>query len=434
MKILPSRIVKSSGKIFLNKSCDSCNEKFSVLLENDANFFYKVYGYYFNDKYPIYLAKIPLEEIFKVKNFFTAISIITTSKCNLNCPICLSQKNHEDISLETIKKSLNFKNKWITLTGGEPTVREDLPEIIKLIRNSGNLPLLQTNGLRFADIEYARELRNAGLKYLHLSFNGFNKDVYKKIYGDEKLLDKKIEAIKNMEKIGFRILLSMAVDYGMEKEILDCIKFAVKNNKFIKGIFIRPIECEPRVKYKTNNILTMSDIAKLMEKLTEGKIKVDDFLEYRRFRWNLYQLFEKLFGDKIARKIYPEVPLEVMLQITNGKYKLFIEKNKLVEMNKLIENTLKRKNKISYIKLLRKILFMVPSLGKDQISLLSSVLLNKFELANVAEKVFDNGNILRIWIDKVYTPTNVDLRVNIKTYSLAADGGVPIVFTVSYLC
>ena len=62
----------------------------------------------------------------------------------------------------------------IQLSGGEPTMREDLPDIIRLGREKGfSFIQLNTNGIRLAATSgYARTLKEAGLSSVFLQFDG----------------------------------------------------------------------------------------------------------------------------------------------------------------------------------------------------------------------------------------------------------------------
>lgn len=84
--------------------------------------------------------------------------IVTTlfvPKCNFRCPYCQNweliehPENFEEVDFERIKKFLLGHKGFIDgvcVTGGEPTIYEDLPEFIKKIRDMGFLVKLDTNG------------------------------------------------------------------------------------------------------------------------------------------------------------------------------------------------------------------------------------------------------------------------------------------------
>ncbi len=68
----------------------------------------------------------------------------------------------------------------VQLFGGEPTVRDDLFEIVALARKYGLRPNLTTNGLRLADEEYCQKLCEARIG-MRFAFDGNHPDIYEKL-------------------------------------------------------------------------------------------------------------------------------------------------------------------------------------------------------------------------------------------------------------
>lgn len=73
-----------------------------------------------------------------VKDRISYCEWIITSKCNFNCPYC-NRLNNQDLTIEKIKEYIDvltgLKCKYVHLTGGEPTVRNDLVDIVKLLKS-----------------------------------------------------------------------------------------------------------------------------------------------------------------------------------------------------------------------------------------------------------------------------------------------------------
>ena len=73
----------------------------------------------------------------------------------------------------------------LQISGGEPTVRDDLPELIRMGREKGfTFFQLNTNGLRLAEEPgYAEALKEAGLSCVFLQFDGVDDSVYEVLRG-----------------------------------------------------------------------------------------------------------------------------------------------------------------------------------------------------------------------------------------------------------
>lgn len=139
-----------------------------------------------------------------------------TQRCNLACPVCFASAGgtaKPDPSADEIvgwcRKLIELGGPFnLHLSGGEPTVRRDLPEIIRRVRALGFSSIqLNTNGVRLAlDGDYAHELKDAGLTCVFLQFDGVSDDVYQTIRG-RPLLETKLEAIANCGRAQMGVVL-----------------------------------------------------------------------------------------------------------------------------------------------------------------------------------------------------------------------------------
>ena len=101
-----------------------------------------------------------------------------TDRCNLHCPVCFADSGKEaarDADVEQLSERFAaiFASTGgcnLQLSGGEPTVRQDLPDVISAARDAGfAFVQLNTNGLQLAaDSELATRYREAGLSSVFL--------------------------------------------------------------------------------------------------------------------------------------------------------------------------------------------------------------------------------------------------------------------------
>lgn len=174
-----------------------------------------------------------------------------TSRCNLNCPICFASSGGSstpDPSLDMIrhwyrllKDSIGASN--IQLSGGEPTVRDDLPAIIAMGRDMGfSFFQVNTNGLRLAsEPGYARRLKDAGLSTVFLQFDGLSDDIYHKTRG-RALLAEKEAAIANSVEAGLGVVLVPTLIPGVNtNQVGRIIKYALRMLPGVRGVHFQPI-------------------------------------------------------------------------------------------------------------------------------------------------------------------------------------------------
>ncbi|MDL2271066.1 radical SAM protein, partial [Methanobrevibacter sp. OttesenSCG-928-I08] len=223
----------------------------------------------------------------------TVLGLIdVTNRCNLKCPICfanaaVSKKVYEP-SFEEIRQMLrNLRNlkpnptPAIQYAGGEPTVRKDIVELIKLAKEEGfTHTQIATNGLKLAtDESLAIRLKEAGLNTVYLSFDGVTKEPYIKSRGRD-LLPQKLKAIENCRKAELGIVLVPTLVKGVnDKQVGDIIKFAFDNRDIVYGVNFQPVSFAGRTPQDQveKQRITIPDFVEDVEEQTFGHIKVEDF-------------------------------------------------------------------------------------------------------------------------------------------------------------
>ena len=211
-----------------------------------------------------------------------------TNRCNLKCPVCFAsageQKPH-DLSLEEIGKQYDLLMERggpfnIQLSGGEPTMRDDLDQIIALGREKGfSFFQLNTNGIRIAkEAGYADYLKEAGVSVAFLQFDGMDDAIYRTLRGAD-LLDIKIKAIDNCKAAGIPVVLVPTVAPGVNDHALgDILKFALSRTPHIRGVHIQPISYFGRCGLAAPEVrLTIPGVLRRIEKQMDGLMKITDF-------------------------------------------------------------------------------------------------------------------------------------------------------------
>lgn len=168
------------------------------------------------------------------------LRISVTDKCNFNCTYCkpfkTSQSNNFLSTNEIHRLSRIFcsigVNK-IRLTGGEPLLRKDLPEIIyglKAINNLSDLAIT-TNGFYLQ--EMAEKLKHAGLNRINVSLDSCKEKTFSSITGQKNSFNKVLNGIKEAQNVGFNDI-KINVVLLKETNCYDIIDFInnFKNSSF----------------------------------------------------------------------------------------------------------------------------------------------------------------------------------------------------------
>jgi sulfatase maturation enzyme AslB (radical SAM superfamily) len=180
--ITAQRFYKDGG-VWLGKNCPVHGYS-EHLIECDENF-YKSLQYNINDYNPAgYVVEI-------------------TDRCNLTCPHCYQMPDNRkvDKTLETIVEEIkNYPNDGIsiTLAGAEPTMRKDLFQLIKKIKELSRSVNILTNGVRLEDSNYVSSLIEAGTDFVTIGLNHPN-------YQGQFTHDRQLRAIENCVAQGLRI-------------------------------------------------------------------------------------------------------------------------------------------------------------------------------------------------------------------------------------
>lgn len=227
-KEIPAKIFERNKQVFIHKKCSKHGE-FEGLVEKDAHLYRR-------------LAHIRPEGFPE----FDWLAIQITYRCNLDCEYCFARfPKRKDMSLSQIREVVNnFSGEKICLSGGEPTLREDLESIISIVKRAGKSAILLTNGLRLSDLKYLRSLKKAGLDGVFFSLDSFKDEFYNMVKrgksGVKNILNLKKGALINLEIEKIFIWLSVTIYPGLnDKELKDLFIFAVKKSHFIKQLRIR---------------------------------------------------------------------------------------------------------------------------------------------------------------------------------------------------
>lgn len=166
------------------------------------------------------------------ENHFSDIMVDVTHRCNMTCKNCyIPNRDIPDMDanrlIETIKK---FPQRtMIRIVGAEPTMRKDLPALIKRIRETGHRATLLTNGLRLANNDYVKQLRDHKLSHVYLSLNGVDNDDWYEEIDELRCAEKKIKALKNLVNNKFIIDTGTIIVKGVNDEAVSRLLHLYKN-------------------------------------------------------------------------------------------------------------------------------------------------------------------------------------------------------------
>ncbi len=191
LKVLPAKIYEDERKVYIRKSCPEHGD-FKDLYWGDYDEYERAKKFdYLGTK----LTNPQTREergcphdcgICTEHKSHTVLAIVdVTNRCNLRCPICfahagaagyLYEPSFEEIRgmFEKLLANEPVSPPALQFSGGEPTVRDDLPELVRMAKRMGFRHVeVNSNGIKMAEsVEYCRELKQAGVSTVYLQFDG----------------------------------------------------------------------------------------------------------------------------------------------------------------------------------------------------------------------------------------------------------------------
>ena len=131
------------------------------------------------------------------------MDLALTFRCQNNCIHCYAGGPHETDELSTdqwkrvIDKLHSIGVFILTFTGGEPTLREDLPELLLYAQNRGAVTGLITNGRKLKDKSYAEQLEKAGLDFVQVTLESHKPQIHDKMTATKGSWKETLAGIKN---------------------------------------------------------------------------------------------------------------------------------------------------------------------------------------------------------------------------------------------
>jgi uncharacterized radical SAM superfamily Fe-S cluster-containing enzyme len=226
-----------------------------------------------------------------------------TSRCNLRCRYCFYGDGGVGEANKTVPPDppASMVKSWLSalasagrsfvyLSGGEPTVRDDLPDIVAFAKEAGiRYVQLNSNGLRLAeDEDYVRALASAGLSFVFLQFDGTREEIYQFLRGASRrgapLYETKLRAVENCGRHGVGVTFACTVVPGVNDENLgELIRLAASLSPAVRGVHFQPVSYfgrypEPPADHMR---ITLPELLRNMERQTGGMVRADQFAPSR---------------------------------------------------------------------------------------------------------------------------------------------------------
>lgn len=178
------------------------------------------------------------------------VVVEVTTDCNLSCSYCFAGSGPGgdhllfDEVVELLEVVLESGGpRPIQFSGGEPTVRDDLPDLVERAREMGfDHVQVNTNGIALTERDgYAERLDEAGVTAIYLQFDGLRPNTYRDIRGVD-LADTKRRAVAAYRRAGLSVVLVPTVVPGTnDDEMGDVVRYALDNLDVVESVNFQPV-------------------------------------------------------------------------------------------------------------------------------------------------------------------------------------------------
>jgi radical SAM protein with 4Fe4S-binding SPASM domain len=159
------------------------------------------------------------------------MDLALTFRCQNNCVHCYAGGPHETSELETgqwkevIDRLSQIGVFIVTFTGGEPTLREDLPELVLYAEKKGIVTGLITNGRRLSDMDYVRALEKSGLDFVQVTLESHKQKTHDLMTGTRGSWKETVSGIGNAVQTHLYVTTNTTLSKYNIADFLETIDF-----------------------------------------------------------------------------------------------------------------------------------------------------------------------------------------------------------------
>ncbi len=214
-------------------------------------------------------------------------NVVITNRCHLSCWYCFFYAKEGEAIYEPTRDEIDkifnvlrtqkpIPANALQITGGEPTMRPDLTQIVESAKKAGFDQIqLNTTGINIgADPDMAIKLRHSGVSCLYMSFDGVSKRSNPKNHWE---VPATLEACRKAN-LGI-VLVPTVIRTINDHELGNIINFALNNIDIIRAVNFQPVSLVGRMpsRLREKQRISIPGAIKLIEKQTDGVITKDDW-------------------------------------------------------------------------------------------------------------------------------------------------------------
>jgi len=159
------------------------------------------------------------------------MDLALTYRCNNDCHHCYNQPQRKGDELSTSEWKNIICNLWdigiphIVFTGGEPTLRQDLCELIAFAQQKGQVTGLNTNGRRLSDSSFVQKLVDAGLDHVQITIESHNHSIHDQMVNAQGAWQQTAAGIRNVLDSQLYLMTNTTLLQQNSPSLLETLQF-----------------------------------------------------------------------------------------------------------------------------------------------------------------------------------------------------------------
>ena len=274
---IPAFIFERDGMVMMSKTCPE-HGRCEDIIYRDPALLRRIESLYPGDDLPLEDLALYQHGSYGVRKSHAAVyNFDITNRCDMHCTVCFASAWDAGVvyepALAEIEKMLtdaaNVRPKRqasVQFTGGEPTASPNLLHAIRFAKGLGFFKCqIATNGIRMAqDPGYTQALREAGLDYIYLQFDGTRNEDYAYTRDVRNMFDVKVRCIENCRSAGIDVVLVPTLVNGVNNHrVGEIVAFAIENIDVVITVSFQPVAITGRIEAEKRlaQRYTLSDLA-----------------------------------------------------------------------------------------------------------------------------------------------------------------------------
>lgn len=215
------------------------------------------------------------------------LRISVTDRCNFRCTYCMPADNVEFmdrdklLTFEELTRVATIVSKLginrLRLTGGEPLMRKDLHQLIRMLAKVEGIDDIAMTTNAFFLKEHAQRLKDAGLKRLNVSLDALDPEKFKHVNRRD-CLQQVLDGLQEAARVGFKSIKinAVAMRNFSESEIINLVDMGRSEGFEVRFIEFMPLDSDQA--WERNKVLFGHEIVDLISEKYE-LIPIDNSLD-----------------------------------------------------------------------------------------------------------------------------------------------------------